>query len=81
MIEVDPIDEYLDLSVNHAWRAMMLTLEQVGLYLAHGKPLGIRVDGWSDPWPLLLDGGEGIRARCPTSPNVIPRVIVREVKP
>lgn len=40
----------------------------------------LRVDGWSEPWTLFLDGDGKMRGICPTAPSVRPvveRVVAR----
>ena len=56
---------------------LTLGVIRILLRMAQREKLGrhtiaVRVDGWSKPWPLFLDGRGDVRAICPTSAKVTP---------
>ena len=57
-------------------REEMLTYSAALLRVYAGEAVAIYVDGWPTPWVCWLSGGE-LRATCPTSPKVVPRIEVQ----
>ena len=52
-----------------------LSVVEMVSWMQKGYEVAIYVNGWKEPWKLFVSGVLDVRAICPTSEKVIPKVV------